>query len=527
MLKYFSLTVRGKIFSGYALVAFISILVGLAGYRAIHAISESFTVVEKSTVPVIEALEDLKFSGLRIVSSVSEYGLIKAEASGLSPNERNGRRQSEDEIDLIKAGEAGYRGALTRYLALTGSVPASEAGHARQVEADGERLLTRGRELVAYMDRGIRGGRILEAKEAFEASESSFLGTIDLELGHHRKLLLDQEALVASAADFAMEAIAGLSLLAFLIAFLVGRVLSGNIAWRLEKMREAAADIQRGNLDVKVRDTGGDELAALAGELDIMAAALRKKDRELALSYKRVAQSEKMSAVGRLAAGVAHEINNPLGIILGFAQSAAQDVRKEDALALPLRTIEREAFRCRKLVQDLLTFSRAGNKEAREVVDLNSSLEPSLSLVETQIRTRNISLVRELAAGLPSIRANRTQLQQALLNLATNAVDAMPKGGTLTITTALSSARPGCVEVLVRDTGAGIPKDVLGKIFDPFFTTKEVGKGTGLGLSLVYEIVERHGGSIKVESDEGKGSLFTMVLPAAGDTEAGTRDVDE
>ena len=225
-------------------------------------------------------------------------------------------------------------------------------------------------------------------------------------------------------------------------------------------------------------------------------------------------QSEKMSAVGQLAAGVAHEINNPLGIILGFAQSVVKRIKNEDdPLALPLKTIEREAVRCRNLVQNLLVFSRASNSAQSDGVDLNAAAESALSLILAQTKTHNVELVQELASGLPRIRVNITQFQQILINLANNSIDAMPQGGTLTIGTSLPRKRPGYVELRVRDTGAGIPKELQKKIFEPFFTTKEVGKGTGLGLSLVYEIVQKHGGTIELESKEGKGTEFTVCLP--------------
>ena len=224
-------------------------------------------------------------------------------------------------------------------------------------------------------------------------------------------------------------------------------------------------------------------------------------------------QSEKLSAVGQLAAGVAHEINNPLGIILGFAQSVVKRIKEGDPLTLPLKTIEREAVRCKNLVQNLLVFSRASKGDRQEEVDVNAVMDGALSLVLAQTKTHSVELVSELGAGLPKIRANQTQIQQVVINLANNAIDAMPNGGILTIRTALAENPPGHVEIRVRDTGTGIPKNLQKKIFDPFFTTKEVGKGTGLGLSLVYEMVHKHGGDIALSSEEGKGTEFTISLP--------------
>lgn len=232
-------------------------------------------------------------------------------------------------------------------------------------------------------------------------------------------------------------------------------------------------------------------------------------------------QAEKLSAVGQLAAGVAHELNNPLGIILGFAQSVVKRIKNEDdPLALPLKTIEREAVRCKDLVQNLLVFARTSKNAQPEELDLNAAAEGALSLILAQTKTRNVELVRELGAGLPRIHAHKTQLQQIIVNLANNAIDAMPKGGTLTISTSISARQPGHVELRVRDTGAGIPKDLQKKIFEPFFTTKEVGKGTGLGLSLVFEMVINHGGTIELESEEGKGAQFTVFLPVHSVTPA-------
>ncbi|HAH31446.1 MAG TPA: hypothetical protein DCL44_03925 [Elusimicrobia bacterium] len=225
-------------------------------------------------------------------------------------------------------------------------------------------------------------------------------------------------------------------------------------------------------------------------------------------------QSEKMSAVGQLAAGIAHEINNPLGIILGFAQSVVKRIKEGDPLTLPLKTIEREAVRCKDLVQSLLVFSRSSQNEKLEELDLNAAMEGAMALILSQTRTRNVELIRELRSGLPRINANQIHIQQVLINLANNAIDAMPEGGTLTISTSLSARQPGHVEIRIRDTGTGIPKEIQKKIFDPFFTTKEVGKGTGLGLSLVYEIVSKHGGTVELESEEGKGTEFTVFLPA-------------
>lgn len=219
-------------------------------------------------------------------------------------------------------------------------------------------------------------------------------------------------------------------------------------------------------------------------------------------------QSEKLSAVGQLAAGVAHEINNPLGVILGFAQGMVRHLKPGDPLETYVKSIEREAIRCKSLVQDLLTFSRTRPAEMASM-DLNQALIDSISLVKAEAKIRQVDIQLELSPALPKIFGNSNQVQQIIINLANNALDAMPEGGKLKVETRLSDEpAPLWVCLYVSDTGKGIPPHVLQRIFEPFFTTKGVGKGTGLGLSLVHEIVKRHEGTIDVQSRPG----FTEFL---------------
>jgi PAS domain S-box-containing protein len=220
-------------------------------------------------------------------------------------------------------------------------------------------------------------------------------------------------------------------------------------------------------------------------------------------------QAEKLSAVGQLAAGVAHELNNPLAVILGFAQSLARRLPEGDENTVSLRSIEREALRCRNLVQNLLVFSRE-HKPGYSREDPATMLENALSLVEAQAKVKRLEVRKELAANVPGIEMNGNQIQQVIINLCSNAMDAMPDGGILTV--ALSPEKDG-IAIRVTDTGSGIPKDIRDKIWEPFFTTKGVGKGTGLGLSLVFEIVQKHQGRIDLESEIGKGTTLTLHLP--------------
>lgn len=239
--------------------------------------------------------------------------------------------------------------------------------------------------------------------------------------------------------------------------------------------------------------------------------ALKEAYVQLQAAQARLLQSEKMAAVGQLAGGVAHEINNPLGVILGFAQSMLTKVKQDDQFSMPLLSIEREAKRCRNLVRDLLLFSRADRHE-KETSDINKVVLSALSLIEDDARFSSVELVYELAKDIKQIDVNRGQIQQMIINLCNNAMDAMEGKGRLTVKSGMLEGGDD-VELQVSDTGTGIPEEIKNKIYEPFFTTKEVGKGTGLGLSLVYEIVKTHYGKIEFESEAGKGTTFRIALP--------------
>jgi signal transduction histidine kinase len=243
--------------------------------------------------------------------------------------------------------------------------------------------------------------------------------------------------------------------------------------------------------------------AALENLNETMEEKVIERTAELEASQKRMRLSEKMSAVGQLAAGVAHEINNPLGVILGFAQGVVRRLPPHDSLEMPLKSIEKEALRCKHLVQDLLTFSRS-SAIGQELVDLNVAVEGALSLVSAQARMLHINVLKNLMPSLPHIVGDLNQIQQVIINLASNALDAMATKGEVKVTTEiLKEGARSWVCLKVIDNGPGIPTEIQSRIFEPFFTTKKVGKGTGLGLSLVHEIVLKHSGTIEVQSQPG------------------------
>ncbi len=220
-------------------------------------------------------------------------------------------------------------------------------------------------------------------------------------------------------------------------------------------------------------------------------------------------QSEKLAAVGKLAAGVAHEINNPLTGILAYAEDLMDDLPEADPHQQDLRVIVREALRCRDIVRNLLDFARQDDPEFEEV-DPNSIIDRSLVLVERLPQFRNITFEKVRTEDIPTIRCDPHQIQQVLLNLMLNAADAMKGKGRIVLTTEYDRKRNRCV-IAVEDNGPGIPENLIDKLFEPFFSTKGT---SGLGLAVSWGIVERHGGIIEVDMAEPTGSIFRVVLPA-------------
>ena len=224
---------------------------------------------------------------------------------------------------------------------------------------------------------------------------------------------------------------------------------------------------------------------------------------------RQVQQTEKLVAVGLLAAGVAHEVNTPLTGISSYTQLLRQQMDPNDVRVEWLDKIEKQTVRGAKIVSNLLNFARAGGSDDTSL-DLSKAVMDVLSLVDHQLEKARVRVVKEFLAGLPNVVGSENKIQQVLFNLILNARDAMPSGGWLTLKTSVEGS---WVVVEVSDTGEGIPEADLPRIFDPFFTTKEVGQGTGLGLAVSYGIVQEHGGSIQASSARGQGSRFEVRLP--------------
>jgi len=299
----------------------------------------------------------------------------------------------------------------------------------------------------------------------------------------------------------------------------------------LEEIVAASNRIADGDLNPSlIRVRSRDEIGHLADRFNKMVSSIqamkreleewgrtleekvKKRTEELVTVQNQMAQSAKLASIGRLAAGVAHEINNPLGGILTFSMLALEDCDDKHPLHQNLEIIVKQTMRCRQTVKELLDFARQSTASA-SLIDIDPVVDQTLSLLKNQSIFQNIAIQRRSALHLPQVLIDPGQLQQVVVNIALNAVDAMDEAGTLTVETGID---PQGREVFLRisDTGKGIPEDILPLIFEPFFTTKKVGEGTGLGLSIVHGIVTRAGGRVEAVSATA-GATFTVRLPAA------------
>jgi len=301
-------------------------------------------------------------------------------------------------------------------------------------------------------------------------------------------------------------------------------------------LRDGAVAWARGELSHRVSFGGKDELGDLRDAFNEMATTLetqrlaldrRQADLEVSLRQQRATQaqliqSEKLASVGTLAAGVAHELNQPLTLIRGYAQRLGRPGRsfgskeRED-----LGIIEEETARMMKIISHLKDFSRKSTGEFQEV-DINAVLQNSLALFSEQLRGRGVEVRVALDPTLPPIWGDPIQLSQVFVNMIANGRDAIDGGGGGVLAITSRCGQANTIAVSFVDTGSGIKPEHLSRVFDPFFTTKPVGSGTGLGLSIALGLVEAHGGKIDVESECGKGSRFTVVLPIGGTTPDGT-----
>jgi len=331
-------------------------------------------------------------------------------------------------------------------------------------------------------------------------------------------------------------------------ALLLIAVLSWFFVWQVvgrpvEALDRGTERLAAGDLGYQIDVRSKDEIGELAHSFNAMSNQLKaehnenlawtrtlehrveQKTRELKRAHEHALHTEKMASIGKMAAVLAHEINNPLSGILTYAKLLRKWIDSEDSgksrrkdIDDSLDLIASESRRCGDLVKNLLTFSRTTPINLQPT-NLNQVIDRALRLIQHQLDLAGIQVQPELDPELPDVTCDGAQIEQVLLALMMNALDAMPQGGNLWVSTKLS-LQDGVIRITVRDDGCGIPSEILSRMFEPFLTTKETGRGVGLGLAISRSILERHNGNIEVQSEVGRGTTFTLTLPWDGESES-------
>jgi two-component system, NtrC family, sensor kinase len=440
----------------------------------------------------------------------------------------NGRSDLVDRVKQLVYGNVSYRGRKTG----TVSIFFDDVRVATTATAEPEQAI--GTLLPAQVPRSVLTsgerwqGRALEGHDWYVAAYEPLRNYSGQVVGAVYVGLLEAPILAIRTdvmLTFLLVCVVGLGVVFAFTYLITRRTISP-----LEEMVAATKRIAGGDLSVRVSVSSRDEIGDLAASFNNMLSSLqttkseleewgrkleervRQRTEELVTVQSRMAQSEKLASIGRLAAGVAHSINNPLGGILSLSMLALESPDPTPALRADLKTIAEQAMRCREIVKGLLDFSRE-SEGRRAKTEITPIVDATVSLLERQGVFHSIEVVRRLETGLPPVLIDPGRLQEVLSSLVLNAVDAMEERGVLTVET---TAAPGSAEVLIRvqDTGRGIAPDVMPFIFEPFFTTKKVGKGTGLGLAIVHGIVTGAGGRVEVATSP-QGTTFTIRLPIA------------
>ncbi len=323
-----------------------------------------------------------------------------------------------------------------------------------------------------------------------------------------------------------------ISIISFVLIVIFSYLLISRITKPIEQLSEISLNISKGDFSKRSEIRSQDEIGKLSLAFNQMIESIlesRKMLEEYNLNLKKkveertmelmkikeqIIQSEKLASIGRLSAGVAHEINNPIGAILAYAHLIKEELGENKNISDINKYVEQiivETNRTKNIVKSLLEFSRQHQSEY-EWVDINQIVEDSITLISIQKRPDNVKIIKDFGKDIPIIKIDPERIKEALINIIINALDAMNEKGNLKISTAVDHKRQR-ISISVSDTGCGIPEDILGHIFEPFFTTKPVGKGTGLGLSVTYGIIKQHNGDIIVQSKVGEGTTFTVFLP--------------
>jgi len=500
---------KQKLSTGFLAMALGLCALGAVWTHRVTAIQARVNRFANLTTPLLVALGQLKAASLDM--AVSGYHL-------LAP----AHQEEPVDVERLQELEAKYR----EWMALF----AGAAEKAKQqkllavVRQEGEAFHRRWREFLAAQVGGAAADATPARLAEVGAAQRRLQRVLDKAMGIQVEQLKAERASVARSVVLARRLSLAASAAALLLAVGLGLFVAGSIARPIIRLSVDAGIVGGGSLSHRTAVRGRDEIGALAASFNRMTERLEQttvsKDRlmkayeELQRAQQQLIQSEKLAALGRFSAGVAHEVKNPLAIILSGVDCLREQAGSSNQeVVASLDIIERSVQRADTIVRDLLKFARPSPLQA-EAINPSELVDGTVALLTHSGSLKETALVTRYGHGETRMTVDKNQLQQVLLNLMMNAIDAMPSGGTLTVSTSVADeGEQAMCRIDVADTGTGIAPEHLPKLFEPFYTTKRDKKGTGLGLSISKTIVESHGGTLSLASEVGKGTVVTIAVP--------------
>ena len=505
-----------------------TVVIAVAGILAqvTTSIERDFERFSEQTLEVIRFIDAARFAGLRVISSTNEFVLIStlSEENDATDANEDSKAQETSEIEWAAKSFAQVTSRFGRFVE-THSL--NDAEFVRAIKEKGGKVITGSRALARLAENKTAASEILEEKELFEEAEQAFLDVVQVALAHEHEEFAEVKAEMEETLGI-IEIVVWIGLIgiaAFVVIF--GAIITRKITIPIQNLAEATSAVAAGNLSTRVEPRGDDEIATLAKSFNEMASALEQNEEIREQTTAQLVQADKLSTLGRLAAGITHELAQPLNIIRLATQTSQMDL---DDSAVPstadqtelLTTIERQVIRMADIIDHMRVFARK-DKAGDETFSPVHAVENTLVLVERQFASTGIELETEISNSCGLVRGSPMQLEQVVLNFLSNAGDAIAlhaKTGNPgnpdfigRIKVALEDEPASkSVRISVTDNGGGIAEEIRANLFDPFFTTKEVGQGTGLGLSISYAIVESMGGSIQVNNTD-DGATFEASLP--------------
>ena len=504
------MTIRRKLLLGYVLIALLVGVISYIGIRLNTTVNEKFEALTTDSIPTIRLLEELRFAGLRIVSSTNELGLIRAYSGEALPDKPVAR-----EVELVQAGVALYNETLDKYTAIVADFHPIDQGHLIDIRQSGEALQAVSTEMIEKITAGAAGPEILETKERLEEVETAFLATLDQSLALESSEVENRRTAMRQSIDSARNTLIIAGLLALLLAVGSGYLIARTISTPILRLKQAMQEIEAGNLAAPIEVRASDEVGALAMAFRSMTTRLRQSIEDLEDKTSELQRSN--AELAQFAYVASHDLQEPLRMVNGYLQLLERRYKNQlDSNANEFIAFAVDgATRMQQLIRDLLAYSRVDTQgKPFAQVDCAAILNQTLLNLKVAL---DESEARVTYTHLPVITADATQVGQLLQNLISNALKFRGTQPPVIQIEAQPIEMPHSQRAwrfMVRDNGIGLEAQYAERIFLVFqrLHTREQYPGTGIGLAICKRIVERHSGRIWVESVVGQGATFFFTI---------------